>query len=715
MGGGEECEAVEPTHREGTMKENLVARAIALLVLMLTAGFAVSAAAAENAERTHDIVAEDYFTQGFIYDCAISPDGKYVALTDLRWDFDADTRHTDLWVAHIESRAMRRLTFDPASDNHPEWSADGKWIYFTSSRGEDDEPPPLNAKTQVWKVSVDGGAPLPVTRFKDGVDDYAISKDGKTLYYVQSSEEVEDPWKDLKEKYDDLDYGRGVMNYSELKALDLETWRTETLVDEDRVIRQFAVSPSGARIAMITTPTEELIANEGLSTVDIWDRKTGEATSVPDTLWRDAAPSPYGWIEGLAWSADESRLAFRVDFDGYPAELYVIHMQGGKTIPHRLKREKEYSLGESGTILWVGASHDLCFVAEERARARVVCIRDVRAGSQGKLDVLTPGDWVTRAFSLSRDGRTLAAALGDVTIPNDVFVTSTRGTPNLRRVTNINPQVDTWKLPQIEVVSWIGADGDTVEGILELPYDYEPGTPLPLHVALHGGPTASDKFYFEFWIYGRGLWPALGWAVFAPNYRGSTGYGDRFLTELVGAECDIEVKDVLTGVDMLIERGIADPEKMAVSGWSNGGLVTNCIITQTDRFQAASTGAGVIDMALQWGIEDTPGHVVNFMEGLPWEKPDEYREASALWALDKVRTPTLIHVGEADPRVPAANAKALFRGLDFYLDVPTELVVYPGQGHGLNKYTHRKAKMDWDIAWFDHYVLGKPLDAPEKP
>ena len=175
------------------------------------------------------------------------------------------------------------------------------------------------------------------------------------------------------------------------------------------------------------------------------------------------------------------------------------------------------------------------------------------------------------------------------------------------------------------------------------------------------------------------------------------------------------MEDVLKGVDMLIERGIADPDRMAVSGWSNGGLVATCIITQTDRFKAASSGAGTLDMALQWGIEDTPGHVINFMGGLPWEVPDEYRESSSLWKLDNVKTPTLIHVGENDPRVPAAHSRALFRALDFYLNVPSELLVYPGQGHGLRKYTYRKAKLEWDIAWFDHFVLGKPLQEPEQP
>ncbi|HUG95221.1 MAG TPA: prolyl oligopeptidase family serine peptidase, partial [Pleomorphomonadaceae bacterium] len=168
----------------------------------------------------------------------------------------------------------------------------------------------------------------------------------------------------------------------------------------------------------------------------------------------------------------------------------------------------------------------------------------------------------------------------------------------------------------------------------------------------------------------------------------------------------------LSGVDALVERGVVDPQRLAVMGWSNGGFLTNCLITKSDRFKAASSGAGVVSQVIQWGTEDTPGHVVNYMGGtFPWTGADHYRAASPLHDLDKVKTPTLIHVGENDERVPAAHARALYRGLHFYLGVPCELVVYPGEGHGLSTYKHWKAKMEWDLAWFDRYVLGKVPDS----
>jgi dipeptidyl aminopeptidase/acylaminoacyl peptidase len=244
---------------------------------------------------------------------------------------------------------------------------------------------------------------------------------------------------------------------------------------------------------------------------------------------------------------------------------------------------------------------------------------------------------------------------------------------------------------------------------LELPFGYSIGkdAPLPMYVHLHGGPTSSVTSALEFSMYGRGLLSSDGWVVFSPNYRGSTGYGDTFLTDLVGRENDIEVQDILAGVDAMIELGIADPNKLAVGGWSNGGYLTNCLIATTDRFKAASSGAGVFEQTMQWSIEDTPGHVINYAEGLPWEVPAELQRMSPLFEADSISTPTIIHVGAGDARVPAEQSKALFRALHDYLDVPTQLVVYPGTGHGLSKMSHRKAKIEWDSAWLNYWINNK--------
>jgi dipeptidyl aminopeptidase/acylaminoacyl peptidase len=227
-------------------------------------------------------------------------------------------------------------------------------------------------------------------------------------------------------------------------------------------------------------------------------------------------------------------------------------------------------------------------------------------------------------------------------------------------------------------------------------------------VALHGGPTTSAHYQLDYDMYlMRLILPARGYAVLCPNYRGSTGYGDKFVTDLVGHENDIEVEDILQGVAALVARDVADPARLGVLGWSNGGYLTNCVIAKTTRFKAASSGAGIVDAVMEWGANDEPAYSVAMKGGLPWSKPEAYRRASPTYQLDKVRTPTLIHVGGDDERCPPGHSRMLFRALKEYNNVPAQLVVYPGEPHGLGKYKSRQAKLAWDLAWFERYVLGK--------
>jgi dipeptidyl aminopeptidase/acylaminoacyl peptidase len=669
----------------------------------------LSAVRAEAPQRTHDITVDDYFSVAILNDSALSPDGRHVAYTEGRWQKATDDRKADLWVVESRTGAVRRLTFDRAGDRAPKWSPDGRSIYFLGNRKrEGDKRPPYDGKAQVWRVPVEGGEPVAVTRVEDGVQAFDLAPDGRALYYQTETEAIETPWKKLREQFKGIEYGHGVHKFSQVWKLDLETWRAEKLLDDRRVIKEFKVSPDGRRLALITAPDETVVSFEGRSRVDVYDAQTGKTRSLPDKPWRADAPSPFGWLEMLAWSADGRALAFNVIFDAYPAEIIVAEWSGGEPVTFRLPRPEGVSVRGYGSPLhWRGTS-DLCFLGEEKARVRLYCVRDVRAGKHGPAQILTPGNVVVEAFSLSRSGEQAAVVLNDTTHTPDLYLVEGTGSP--RRLTNLNPQVDTWKLPRISIVSWKGANGDPVEGVLELPPDYQPGRRLPLIVELHGGPTTATRYHLQYWIYGRTLLPAKGYALLSPNYRGSTGYGDKFLTGLVGRDNDVDVEDILTGVDALVERGLADPERLGVTGWSNGGYLTNCLISKTTRFKAASSGAGIVDTVMQWGANDEPAYMMVFKQGLPWDRPDAYKRASSTYDLHKIRTPTLIHVGANDERCPPAHSRMLYRALKEYVGVPTELLVYPGEPHGLMKYSNRKAKMEWDLAWFDRYVRGQSAE-----
>jgi dipeptidyl aminopeptidase/acylaminoacyl peptidase len=678
---------------------------VALFLFPLMSGGHCSAAG----EQRHVITPEDYFDLASVDDCAVSPGGRYAAYQETRWGEESKTH--DLWVVELNSGEVQRLSFDGLGGDNPTWDPQERWIYVSGSRTRGaGAQPPWDGSTQVWRLSPAGGDPFPVTRVKGGIKLFRLGADGRSLYYTAGEEAYEEDWRDLRQTFPGLEYGHGVSELDSLWKLDLDNWRSQLLQPAERVIHDVAVSADGGRAAMITTSDEELIFKEGWSRVDVIDLASRRTTTLTRPGWREEHPSPFGWLEELAWSADGDALAFSISYDGYTSRIYLGEWEGGEVSLRRITLPPEVMF--AGGLVWRGAHRTLSYRGESRARIRVVSVTDVISGGQGVYSTLTPGDIVVDSFSFAAGGSPLVAAAGGPGEFGDLLLFAEDGTS--RRVTSVNPQTASWDLPQLSVYRWTGADGDPVEGILELPPGYSPEQgPLPLVVEIHGGPTSATRYRLRYWIYGRTLLAANGYALLSPNYHGSTGYGSQFLEKLIGRENDVEVTDIIAGVDALVLDGTADPRRVGVMGWSNGGYLTNCLITaKPEMWKAASSGAGVLDMVIQWGMEDTPGHVINYMRGLPWEQPAAYRHGSPLFLLDRVKTPTLIHVGGADPRVPPAHSRALYRALHHYLGVPTELVVYPGEAHSLAGREHRLAKMKWDLAWFGKYLPAVNGDDP---
>jgi len=672
------------------------------LVIFLVA--CTGTAHAQSVSRTHDIVAEDYFDLITLGNLSLSPDGNLIAFSEGRWGEGKEGRSSDLWTVARDGSNRQRLTFDGFGASGVTFSPDSDLIYFIGRNNTGSENPPYDGSRQVWRITAAGGSVTAMTRADDGVGFFRLSPDGTSLYYTTKNEEVADQWSDLRNKYSDLEYGHGVTKFTAVHQVDLNSWREKEVIPGDRVIWDLEISPDGKFMAMITTEDNELIFKEGWSQVEVLDLDSGEYVAVTDAAWRENHKSPYGWLEDLAWSDDGKSLAFSIGYDGYASDIWVSHNQDDAWSLDLISRPEMITY--YGGLKWRGTDHTLCYQGESMGRVLVYAVEDVVKGQQGKTQMLTAGDWVVSAFAFDQKGKKLVAAAGNTTSTDDIYYVKNKN--NLKRLTNVNPQVDTWKLPQIEHVSWVGADGDQCYGILELPPGYNKSDgPLPTIIELHGGPTSSTKYRLRLWIYGRALMASKGYALLSPNYHGSTGYGDEFLEKLIGRENEVEVTDIAHGTRWLIEQGIADKDAIGVMGWSNGGYLTNCmIVAEPDMFAAASSGAGVLDMVIQWGTEDTPGHVINFVEGLPWQQKKHYQDASPLYNLDKVKTPTLIHVGGNDPRVPPAHSRALYRALKHYLNVPCELVVYPGEPHGLTTHENRLAKITWDLAWFEKYLLG---------
>jgi dipeptidyl aminopeptidase/acylaminoacyl peptidase len=668
--------------------------------------FLVALPAFAQPARTHDITLEDYGTLATIRELAVSPDGKFVAYTEARWDKADDLSKTDLWVVATDGKSKpTRLTGDRANDRHPKWSHDGKAIYVLGNRKS-----VTDGKTQVFSVSAACGVALPalpatpqaVTKVEGGITGFDYAPKTDALYYtIDATATDNDEFSKLRSKHK-AEYGHGTRKVSEVHRLDLQSWRTEKLIADGRYVREFAVTQDGKRIAMVSCIDDTVIKSEGESRVDIWE--DGKVVTPPTDVYRARAASPHAWLESLAWNPDGTRLAFCAVFDAYPAAIIVHTLKDGKWIinPKDNPTRDVHIRGYGSPIKW-GNDDWFTYLLESSGSVSIIRIsvqhgNDYHSANSGE---------VISAFD--QKGHVDFWVRSTPTQFPELFLFNHDG--RKKTVIDMNPHTSAWRSPTVEHIIWKAPDGTEVGGVLELPPNYKKGDKLPLVVGIHGGPTTSTKAELSYDPHnGRLYFAAHGYAVLFPNYRGSTGYGDKFVTDLIGRENDIEVKDILAGIQHLIKEGIADPDRIGVMGWSNGGYLTNCLITLKDspvKFKAASSGAGIMDTNAQWGMNDEPAYMAVFKKGLPWEKPDEYRKASPLYGLGNVTTPTLIHVGGNDERCPPGHSKMLYRALKEYRKVPTELIVYPNQPHGLTKLSNRIAKMEWDLAWFDKYVKGK--------
>ena len=656
------------------------------------------------AQEKRPITPADYGSVATATEVAVSPDGKLVAYTLATWDEKADSRRTDLWVVPSDGKgAPQQLTFDRAGDRHPKWAADGKGVYVLRNRRETGKDAPLDGSTQVWRVNLDLTA-TPVTRVKGGVEGYDYAAKAGTVFYAVDADATDpDDFLKLRERYPKIEYGHGTRKVSELFRLptrggDVAAVKVYT---EKRYVREFAVTPDGSRVALITAPDDSVIRSEGDSRVDVLEVGTQKVTTT-DQAWRKSAGSPWPWLESIAWNPAGTRLAYCTIFDGYPAEIITCEAAGQWTSA-RVARDGWQVRGYGSPLVW-RTDDVLGLLTDDRA---TVGFAEYDAGKQ-TVD-LQPVVGVYYGFDYVRGGAGRRAAI--LGTPLDLTeVVSIDPERNRVKLTDLNPHARDWPLPDVSRINWSVGEKHRVGGVLELPPGYEKGKGkrLPLVVAIHGGPTTSSTAALQFDPHnGRLYFAAAGYAVLAPNYRGSTGYGDKHTTDLIGRENDLDVGDIFAGIKHLIDAGIADPDRIAVTGWSNGGYLTNCLISQPNppfRIKAASSGAGILDAVLEWGTNDEPAYTRVFKTGLPWERPDVYRRTSPTYQLGNVKTPTLIHVGAKDDRCPPGHSRMLYRALRENLNVPTQLCVYPGEPHGLSKLSHRRAKMEWDLAWFERYM-----------
>lgn len=605
-----------------------------------------------------------------VQDPQFSPEGTRVAfvVTDPQTG-EKRTRH--IWLYDKLSNKTRQLTYSEKNESSPRWSPDGKQLAFLSNRGE---------HQQVYTLRMEGGEATAVTKGRAGVEVFEWSPDGQSIAFLSPNPKTETEEKREKDK-DDARVVDREDKYARLRVLDLEKREERDLTDATWKVEELHWSPNGQSIVIKATdrPASDRMTDR-IYLVNVKDGHKQELLA------------PRGPFRGLRFTLDGRVVSFIGSRDDGPEphDLQLISAQGG--VARNLTGASldrailDYHFAKGGWIVAVYA---------DGFHRKFVGYTDQgeRKDMGGELPV-NPSQ-----FSVSPTGE--IAFVGETaTSMTELWLRDAKGVA--QQVSHVN---DAWKdygLVAPEFYKYKSFDGTEIEAGLLKPATYDRKTRLPLIVQVHGGPTGNWGDWVNEW--GQ-LLVAAGFAVFCPNVRGSIGYGQKFVEMNRADWGGGDFKDVMAGVDDLVAKGIADPERLGIGGWSYGGYISEWAVTQTTRFKAAVSGAGMADLISEFGTEKNPAYDEWFW-GVPYEKPEGFLNSSPFLYVKNAKTPTLILQGEADPIDPIGQGQELYRGLKRY-GVEAEFVLYPREPHGFQEAKHRVDVQKRMVAWFEKYVKGE--------
>ena len=631
----------------------------------------------------------------------VSPDGRSVAYIVTSMDRETDKLRTAVWMVDWEGTHDVRLTYGPDSDSMPRWSPDGRYLAFLSSR-------PADAKAQVWLLDRRGGEAVQLTNVKGDISGYEWSPGAKRLALVmQDSDESPAAAGEAKAKtpkpivIDRFQFKRDNEGYltassrTHLYLFDVGTKKLEALTaGNDSAESAPSWSPDGSLLAYIGD-RDEGPGPGGTDDIFIVEARPG---AKPRKLLTVDSPSG----QRLLWSPDGRTLAFfrgpEPKYQGYTQNrLAAMPVAGGE--PRDLTAGLDRSVSKAGFAA-DGAS--LVFIVEDDRRAY---LGRVPVGG-GQAERVTDASAVL-SDHVSCGGRTVVAAATDSSATEIYAVENGK----LRKLTGHNEALlAEVRLGAVEDTSFRSKDGTEIHGLMVKPPSYEPGKAYPTIVWIHGGPCMQDDHALLFDTYPlqleRQMYAAQGYVVLAVNYRGSSGRGAAFAKSIFADWGDHEVADILAAVGDAVRRGVADPARLGVGGWSYGGISTDYVIASDPRFKAAVSGAG---SALQLSMYGSDQYIRQYTAelGPPWSNPDLWLKISyPFFHADRIRTPTLFIGGEKDFNVPIIGSEQMYQALRT-LGVPTQLVIYPGQYHLLTRPSYIHDRLERYLAWFDKY-LKKP-------
>lgn len=598
-------------------------------------------------------------------DLQFSPDGSRLAFV-VTEPPQGVTRPRHVWLLDVATAAVRQFTSSNKTESRPRWSPDGRLLAFLSDRDDFD---------QIYLIGADAGEARALTQGKRSVQAFEWSPDGTRIAFLAPDPRTEADEKKSADKDDarvvdkDDKHTRAwivTVASGEARAVTPATWQTG----------EMQWTPAGDQLIVSATDHPES------------DQETNRlfTVSAADGTMRHLL-APKGPFGGLRVDPDGKILYYvgaRVD-GPVPHDLMALPLSGGaprNLTAAGLDRPVEHIEWRSGSLLALvslGFRHALVGLSADGSR------RD-----------LPPLDMDVATFASSASGG-IAFVGQTATQPPELFLWDARTPP--QQVTHLNPGWQGLTLGKVERYRYRSFDGVEIEAALLTPADYEGKSRLPLVALIHGGPTGSWRDAIEPW--GQ-LLAARGFAVFYPNVRGSTGYGQTFIEMNRADWGGGDFKDVMAGVDALIARGVADPDRLGIGGWSYGGYMAEWAITQTAQFKAAVSGAGMANLISEFGTEVGPAYDEWFY-GLPYERPEGFLKSSPFMYLKNARTPTLILQGEADRTDPLGQSQELYRGLKRY-GVEADLVVYPREPHGLREERHLLDHLNRIVAWYERYL-----------
>ena len=632
-----------------------------------------------------------------VTDVQLSPDGRSVSYTLGRADWKAGVLVTHIWRQAVSGGPPAQLTSGESGELLARWSPDSRTLLYWS-RG------------QIWLIGADGGTPRQLTKHATGVyvalpdGAPAWSPDGSSIYFL-ANDPPTDAERERERVRDDLYEFEHDFRQHHLWKIGVEGGAEQKLTDGPFSVLWFHVAADGSRILEQRAPTPLF---EDLGRGETW---------LTDAAGQNARQVTSNGIEEVdgELSPDNSQVLFTAEASprlepNYTWTVFTVPASGG--MPTMAVPDLPYAIEQAS---WAPDSKTILGVANMGVHNEIFRI-DPAAHTASPL---TDGRHAVFSWSVVPSARRMVFQFDEPDRLGDAWTLPTEGgTPT--RVTGVYDSLASeYAVPRQEEVTWKGADGVTIEGILFYPFNYEAGKRYPLVVQLHGGPQESDKFG-----YGLGVLlnyvPVLtgqGYAVLRPNYRGSAGYGNAFRRDVVHNYFNNMHLDVMAGVDALIRSGVADPDRLAVMGWSAGGHLTNKLITFTNRFKAASSGAGAADWISFFSQGEARSIRAEWFGGFPWNKDvpiEPFWNNSPLKDAARVRTPTLLFAGENDGRVPLAQVQEMYRGL-VAAGVETRLWIAPREGHQWRELRHQIFKANSELEWFDRFVMGRTYRWEQPP